>query len=314
MIVTLFLGALALVQDPSAAAISLSTYTLGSDDQIVIRVLNVEEIDNKPVRIDNRGIINLPMIGKMQAAGLTTDQLELEITTRLKKYVVAPDVTVSVLEMRSQPVSILGQVGTPGVHQLQGQKNLFEVLSVAGGLKPDAGNSIKITRRLEWGRIPLPSAANDATGKFSVASVPVRSILAATNPADNISIKPNDVISVPKADIVYAIGAIKKSGGFVLGDNASPTALQLLSMAEGLDRMAAGNRAKIMRIVPESTTRSEIALDLKAILSGKAPDVPLQPEDILFVPVNNAKNAAIRTMEAAIGVGTSVTTGLIIYR
>ncbi len=314
MMLTLLLAVLALAQSPTGNSEALGIYTLGPDDQIVIRVLNVEEIDNKPVRIDNRGVISLPMIGKMQAAGLTTDQLEAEISLRLKKYVVQPDVMVSVAERRTQPVSILGAVGAPGVHQLQGQKNLFEVLSTAGGLRPDAGNSVKITRRLDWGRIPLAGATDDASGKFSVASVPVKSILAATNPADNIPIKPYDVISVPKADIVYAIGAVRKTGGFVLGDNAAPTALQLLSMAEGLDRMAAGKRAKIMRIVPESTTRSEITLDLKAILNGKAPDVPLKAEDILFVPVNNAKNAAIRTMEAAIGIGTSATNSLIIYR
>src|ERR1700722_18063140 len=102
MILGLFLGLLLYAQDPITKVESPSTYTLGPDDQIVIRVLNVEEIDNKPVRIDNRGTINLPMIGKLQAVGLTTDQLETEITARLKKYVVEPDVTVSVVEMRSQ--------------------------------------------------------------------------------------------------------------------------------------------------------------------------------------------------------------------
>ncbi len=270
MRLAVLLAVVALVQDPKGPSDSQSTYTLGPDDQIVIRALNVEEIDNKPVRIDNRGTINLPMIGKMQAAGLTTDQLEAEVTARLKKYVVEPDVSVSVVEMRSQPVSILGQVTNPGVHQLQGQRNLFEVLSLAGGLKQDAGNSVKITRRLEWGRIPLAGATDDATGKFSVASVPTRSILAATNPADNIPIKPYDVISVPRADIVYAIGAVKKSGGFVLSDNASPTTLQLLSMAEGLDRMAASNRARIMHASFQNRQRSRvIILDLKAILNGE---------------------------------------------
>src|ERR1700722_20116393 len=105
MIFGLLFVVLVYAQDPISKVESLSTYTLGPDDQIVIRVLNVEEIDNRPVRIDNRGTINLPMIGKIQAAGLTTDQLEVEISGRLRKYIVEPDVTVSVLEMRSQPVS-----------------------------------------------------------------------------------------------------------------------------------------------------------------------------------------------------------------
>ena len=121
-------------------------------------------------------------MGRIQASGLTTEQLEAAIAGRLKKYLVKPDVSVYLTEMRSQPVSFLGQVQNPGVHQLQGQKNLFEVLSLAGGFRPEAGNVINITRRLEWGPIPLPSAANDSTGQFSVASVEVKSVMNASNP------------------------------------------------------------------------------------------------------------------------------------
>ena len=96
------------------------TYTLGPGDQIIVRVLDLEEIDNKPVPIDLRGSINLPVAGRIQASGLTTERLEAAIAERLKKVLVKPDVSVYLAEMRSQPVSLLGQVQTPGVHQLQG--------------------------------------------------------------------------------------------------------------------------------------------------------------------------------------------------
>lgn len=287
-----------------------TTYTLGADDQIVIRAVDVGEIDDKPVRIDSRGNINLPIAGHIQAAGLTTEELERAIEERLKKYLNEPDVSVSLVELRSQPVSVLGSVQTPGVHQLQGQKNLFEVLSLAGGLRLDAGNLVKITRRLEWGPIPLPTAANDSTGQFSVASVSVKSIMSASNPAENIMIRPNDVVSVPKANVVYAIGAVRKPGGFVMGENESLSALQVLSLAEGLDRAAATDKAKIMRNIPGSGNRAEIPVDLKKILTGKASDVPLLADDILFIPTSAAKNMAMRSLEAAIQVGT----GIAIYR
>lgn len=286
------------------------TYTLGPGDQIIIRVSDVEEIDNKAVPIDVKGSINLPHVGRIQASGLTTEQLEAAIGQRLKKYLVQPDVTVYLTEMRSQPVSILGEVGTPGVHQLQGQKNLFEVLSLAGGLREDAGNVINITRRLEWGPIPLPGAANDSTGHFSVASVEVKSVLTASNPAQNILIKPNDVISVPKADTIYVIGAVKKPGAYVLGEHRSLSALQILALAEGPDRTADTKDAKIMRAVPGSNDRrSEIPVDLKTILAGKTPDVPLTADDILFVPTSKAKAAGYRALEAMVQAGT-----FIIYR
>jgi len=283
---------------------SPDTYTLGPGDQIVIRVPEIEEIDNKTVPIDLKGNINLPSVGRIRASGLNTEQLEAAIADRLQKYLVKPDVSVYLTEMRSQPVSVLGQVQTPGVHQLQGQKNLFEVLSLAGGLRPEAGNVIEITRRLEWGPIPLPGAANDSTGQFSVGSVQVRSVMNASNPAENILIKPNDVISVPKADTIYVIGAVKKPGAYVLGEHRSLATLEVLALAEGTEKTAAPQNARIMRVISGSNDRAEIPVNLSTILSGKIPDVPLTADDILFVPVSRAKVAGYRTLEALAQAGT----------
>jgi len=281
-------------------------YALGPGDQILIRAIDVEEIDNKQVLIDRRGNIDIPVVGKIQAAGLTPDQLEAALAQRLSRILVHPDVSVSVVELRSQPVSILGAVGAPGVHQLQGDKSLFEVLSMAGGLRSDAGYTVIITRQMEWGPIPLPDATPDSTGKFSVASVNVKSILAGTNPSENIHIKPNDVITVPRGEIIYVIGAVHKPGGFMLNDHRSLSALQILSLAEGLDRLAAGQKARIMRAVPGSDERAEIHLDLKNILAGKIPDVPLKADDILFVPISAAKTAEYRTIDVLVGASTAL--------
>ena len=310
MSLSLLTSLLLLLQTPATVPASVpDTYSLGPGDQIVVRVPNVEEIDSKPVPIDLRGNINLPVAGRIQASGLTTEQLEGVIGQRLTKYLVHPDVTVYLAETRSQPVSILGEVQAPGVHQLQGRKNLFEVLSLAGGLRQEAGNVVNITRRLEWGPIPLAGAANDSTGQFSVASVDVRSVMSASNPAENILIMPNDVISVPKADTIYVIGAVKKPGAYILGQHRTLSALQILALAEGADRTAATKNARIMRVLPGSNDRSEIPVDLKTILSGKMPDVPLMADDILFVPTSTAKAAGYRTLEALVQGGS-----LLIYR
>jgi polysaccharide export outer membrane protein len=118
----------------------------------------------------------------------------------------------------------------------------------------------------------------------------------ASNPAENIVIKPNDVISVPKADTIYVIGAVKKPGAYVLGEHRTLSALQVLALAEGADRAASTKDAKIMRVIPGSNDRAEIPLDLKTILSGKMSDVPLTANDILFVPVSKAKAAGYRTL------------------
>src|SRR5438874_3482475 len=154
----IFLCCLALSGAENAGVVSKS-YLLGPGDQIVIRAANAPDISEKPIRIDLGGIINMPTIGRVQAGGLTVEALEAELVKRLKVYLEEPDVAVSVTEYQSQPVSIFGEVMTPGVHQLEGRKTLVEMLSLAGGLKDEAGPSIRITRRLEYGPIPLPGAA-----------------------------------------------------------------------------------------------------------------------------------------------------------
>lgn len=113
-----------------------STYILGPDDQINVIASDIEELSGKaPVRIDMRRFIKLPMAGRIQAGGMTPEQLEAEVGARLKKYMQHPEVQVSVTEFRSQPVSVLGAVTTPGVQQFQGRKTLFEVISMAGGIE-----------------------------------------------------------------------------------------------------------------------------------------------------------------------------------
>ena len=84
-----------------------NTYVLGPDDHIVVHVVNVEEINDKPLPIDSSGYIRLPVVGRIAVAGLTAVQLEAEIADRLKNYVRRPDVSVTVVEFRSQPVSSL---------------------------------------------------------------------------------------------------------------------------------------------------------------------------------------------------------------
>lgn len=287
-----------------------TNYVLGPDDQVTVQAPDVEEVSGKAFRIDLSGHVNLPLIGAVQAAGLTAVELQSRIQDRFKKYLRNPDITVAITDFRSQPVSVLGAVQNPGVHQLQGNKNLLGVLSLAGGLRPDAGSTVTITRRLTWGRLPLPGAADDPAGQYSVASIPIRSIMTAAHPAENIAIKPEDVISVPRAELIYAIGAVRKSGGFVLGERESISALQALALAEGLDRTAAAQNARILRSTQNSPNRTEIPIDIKKILAGTAADVPLKADDILFIPASRAKSAALRTFEAAIQIGT----GVAIYR
>jgi polysaccharide biosynthesis/export protein len=286
-----------------------TNYVLGPDDEITMMALDAEEISNKQFRIDNSGNINVPMLGKIHAGGLTIEQLESEVRKQLGKYLQQPQVTISVAAFRSQPVSVIGAVNSPGTIQIEGRKNLVEVIAKAGGLRGDAGNNIKITRKVEWGKIPLPNATMDSSNAFSVAEVSYRAIVDAVNPEQNIAVFPNDVISVPRAKIFYVIGEVRRAGGFTLIDRDRVSVLQALAMAEGLASTAAAQDAKVIRANP-GADRVEIALNLKKIMAGKEKDFILQPEDILFVPNSYARSTLRRTLDTAV----QMATGVVIYR
>ena len=290
---------------------SSNSYELGPDDEITIRALEIAEISDKPVQIDVSGYIRLPMLGRIKAAGMTPAQLEAAIAERLKAYVLDPEVSVSVTQFRSQPVSVLGAVRNPGVYQLQGRRTLIEVLSLAGGLDQDkAGSSVKITRRLDAGRLPLEGAYDDPNGGFSIAEVSLKAILNADDPAANITLKPHDILTVPRAQLVYVAGQVVRAGGFVLNERKTMTVLEALTLAGGTDRAASPRNSRILRRDADGGERTEIAVNVEKILSGGAPDVPLQPEDILFIPNSAPKRAALRAVEAAVQMGT----GVVIWR
>src|ERR1700761_7267908 len=97
-----------------------SRYILGPEDQLSIHVVDLDDVSDKPVRIDPEGFIELPLVGRIHAAGLTPEQLRATLAQQLSTYIDKPQITINVLQYRSQPVSILGEVNNPGLHQLEG--------------------------------------------------------------------------------------------------------------------------------------------------------------------------------------------------
>jgi polysaccharide biosynthesis/export protein len=291
---------------------SSTGYVVGPGDNLTINVIDLDELskETKPFHVDLDGSIGLPLIGSINAAGLTVNQIGAEVADKVKKYVRDPQVTVAVSDFNSQPVSILGAVNEPGVHQLQGNKSLISVLSLAKGLRTDAGDRIEITREKARGPIPLPNAHVDLTGQFYTAELSARSVIEADRPEENIRIMPNDVISVPIAQLVYVVGSVQHAGGFPLNERQSISVLQALSLAGGLDHTAASQRAKLFRSVDGAARRTEISVNVKAILSGKSADLALNANDVLLIPNSMPKAAGLKVLEAAL----QTATGVAIYR
>ncbi len=281
-------------------------YVLGIDDEVTIRVTDVSEIPQTPLRIDKSGYLRLPLVERIKAAGLTLEQFGAQMKERLKKFVLDPEVSVSVSTFRSQPVSVMGAVKNPGVYQLEGFRTLMEVISLAGGLDDAASGTVKITRQLGQGRLPLENAVNDPSGQFSTTEISLNSIIGTHQAVDDITLQPFDVITVTRARMVYVMGQVNRAGGYIMRERRTMGLLQALALAGGLESTASPQNTRVLRSSDDGSSRKEIAVDLKKILEGKVPDVELLPEDILFVPTNAPKKVALRALEAAVQMGTGV--------
>jgi polysaccharide export outer membrane protein len=129
------------------------------------------------------------------------------------------------------------------------------------------------------------------------------------DPQDNILIKPHDVITVPRARMIYVLGNVTKPGGYVMTDNESMSLTQAVALAGGWSSTAALSETRILR-ANGGAEREQISANIKKIMQNKAPDLQMQPDDILYVPNSFVKQFSARGLEAAIGTAT----GMAIYR
>jgi polysaccharide export outer membrane protein len=114
-------------------------YVIGPEDKLTIRVFEVKDLSFDAEQVDASGDIELPLIGKVTAAGMTTAQLEREIARRLgERYLQSPQVSVSVAEGASQKVTVEGEVKNPGVFQIKGRTTLMQAIAMAGGPDDEA--------------------------------------------------------------------------------------------------------------------------------------------------------------------------------
>ena len=167
---------------------------------------------------------------------------------------------------------------------------------------------LRLTRRQEYGKIPLARTKQDAAGGVSVAEIDVRSLLESRNLDENIAVAPFDVIAIPRAQIVYVIGDVGKAGPIVLNSGTSISVLEALSSSGGAQKTAKMNQAKILRPILGGPKRAELPIDLKKIMQGKANDQPLLAGDVLFVPSSDRRKAGARAAEAAVQAGTMALT------
>lgn len=294
---------------------------IGSGDLLHIDVFDVPEL-SRELRVSETGDVSFPLVpGRIHAAGLTPFQLE----TRLEQLLVEnglvshPQVSVFVKEQNSQGISVVGAVSKPMVYQVIRPTTLLEVLADAGGITDDAGSVVIITRPspgigegtdVQSGNSPQSPASS--TNDPQAITIRIRDLLDSGDPKFNVQVYGGDVISVPKAGIVYVMGAgVAQPGGYVmLGHGDQITVLRAVALAHGLTGFARSDDALIMRINSVTGQRDQIPVHIKEIEKHKADDLAMKSNDILYVPDSFGKKALARGGEAAIGIGTSV----VVYR
>jgi polysaccharide export outer membrane protein len=286
-------------------------YVLGAGDVLSVSVIDMPELTQGALKIEPDGTVNLPLLGSLPAAGLTVGQFRGELSQRLTKYTTDPQISLSLAQNGSRFVSVLGEVNAPGVHALDGARTLLELLSLAGGVKADAGPRVIVTRELSEGMFPVDVAPQVVAGHSVHVTIKLDGLMDATMPSDNFLMKPGDTVSVPREQLIYVVGDVHRAGGFPLASHDSMSVLQAISLAEGSSPNAALKSSKILRPLPNGQgTPEQIPVDLKAILAGKAPDQLLYANDVLFVPNSAARSGARRAADVML----QVATGVAIYR
>ncbi len=264
-------------------------YRLGGGDLIEVSVYGVDKF-NHDLRINSSGYINLPLVGEIEVAGKTASQVEQELKLRLHPDIIKdPHVSVFVKDYRSQPVFILGAVKSPGQYQITRQIQLVDIIAMAGGLAPQAADQLTLQRRSSESE---PASEGVANNPPEVTQIDLKELLVEGNLALNVSIRGGDVINVPEKEVklFYVIGQVNRPGAFALPEGEKQFLLtQAIAWAGGPGKTAKLSKGILIRYEEVSGARQEIALDFKKVLNGKRPDVPVQPEDVIFIPGSTAK-------------------------
>ena len=265
---------------PSATAEQLSrigrdasTLVLGPGDEVEVTVYGAPDLSGH-TRVSPDGNISIPLIGYVRVGGLSSSEAEAAIEAQLRQNNIVNDPQVSIYakEYTSSGISVAGEVAKPGFYSALGPHRLFDVLQEAGGPTDRAANKVVISHRDQ----------KDAT-TVEISKDP------AEMAASNVVLRPGDTVVVPKAGIVYVLGEVTRPGGYVLNSTGGVTALQVVAAAGGPTHVASAGKTRLLRRT--ETGFQEEPVDLKKLLHGKARDIAVHDQDILFIPTSGVKTA-----------------------
>ncbi len=328
----------------ASARVMPHDYVIGNGDLLDLEVFDVKEL-SREVRVSQTGSIGIPLVPlRLHVAGLTEVQAEQKISEVLESsgLVSHAEVSLSVKERKSKPITVVGAVPHPMVYQADRLVTLLEVLAEAGGVANDAGDTVIVNRPSQdtpsdpseppaigpegtapaaassGTTSPNPSANSpapaDPPALSNTITINLNELMESGDATNNIILQAGDIVTVPHSGIVYVLGAVGRPGGFVLAnDRGQMTTLKVLALAGGLNSTAKRDHAVIVRKDARGQ-QHEVAVDLKKVMARQAEDIQLQPSDILYVPDSAAKKAMLRTVELGIALGSGVALYRVAYR
>ena len=293
-------------EGPAAAvarAGSARDYRLGAGDLLEIKVFGVDALC-QTVRVSSEGTVSLPLLGQVEAAGFTRQELEERVASRLseQRLVRDPQVTVFITEYRSQPVYVLGAVNKPGQYMISGQLRLIDAITIAGGLDPMRfGDTILVKRQVSSDGGPQSVLAPPAGEGANVESIPVKGLLEKADLSQNILLRAGDIVQVQerKSEVFYVVGDVNKPGAFEFPRDQEGVlrVSQAIVWAGGPTRTAKMKKGMLVRYAA-NTERQQMGVDFQAILRGKKPDLPVRPNDIIYIPGSTAKTLTYALAQA----------------
>jgi polysaccharide biosynthesis/export protein len=282
-----------------ASANSAKDFTIGPGDVIQINVPGTDEFRNYQARVSPTGALELPLVGSVQAAGLTEQGLTDELKKHLGEYIRSPDVEVLVAQYQSREVGVAGMVQKPGPYTLVSpSETLLDVMSQAGGTAPTAANQIYfipgqagaplpghagLPIRGQAGSqtltIPPVNAAGAPTGQLS-ARQDIH-VIDLSNPASSkymsCPARPGDVLIAPATGLVMVQGWVRQPGSFPIAPR-----MTVLGAVDAAGGAMFSSDAHLLRS-NSSGTKVDTPLDLSKIASGKQPDIPVESGDVVAV-------------------------------
>jgi polysaccharide export outer membrane protein len=244
----------------SAAEQSPSDYRIGAGDILRINVFQNPELSME-IRVGETGAISYPLIGNVAVGGLPIPDAERKIADMLRDggYVVQPQVSILLTQVRGNQVAVLGQVGRPGRYPLETTTRLTDMLATAGGIAPSGADILILT--------------GNRAGKPMRMEIDVPAMLTSGNFEQDIVLQGGDIIYVDRAPMFYIYGDIQRPGSYRI--EREMTLRHAIALAGGVTQRGTERGLRLYR--RDANRRM-------ALQETPDHDLLIRGDDVIFIP------------------------------